>query len=191
MHSFSLCCHRSEQRKSDSQTNKFAVLKTTPTFTPHDNLKNLQQYTMAVSSCPLLCMFSSHMLPPPPPQHFHSLAQTALALTPGHPMLSLSNYLTNRSETALISAYCSASLNTGSLGGLSGKLWCEDQQAGKAEKAEQQKSTVRSQEPPIALRIGSLRTCSISYGPFTHLVHPCLMHGGSSYGLIDSHSLHT
>lgn len=33
MHSFSLCCHRSEQRKSDSQTNKFAVLKTTPTFT--------------------------------------------------------------------------------------------------------------------------------------------------------------
>lgn len=65
MHSFSLCCHRSEQRKSDSQTNKFAVLKSTPTFTPHDNLKNLQQYTMAVSSYPLLCMFSSHMLPPP------------------------------------------------------------------------------------------------------------------------------
>lgn len=82
-----------------------------------------------------------------PPQHFHSLAQTALALTPGHPMLSLSNYLTNRSETALISAYCSASLNTGSLGGLSGKLWCEDQQARKAEKAEQQMSAVRRQEP--------------------------------------------
>lgn len=101
--------------------------------------------------CFILCftlhVLLSHPATPPHPQHFHCLAQTVLALTPGHPMLSLSNYLTNRSETALISAYCSASLNTGSLGGLSGKLWSEDQQARKAEKGKQQNSTVRSQEP--------------------------------------------
>lgn len=82
--------------------------------------------------------------PPPTPQHFHSQAQTALALTPGHPMFSLSNYLTNHSETALISAYCSAWLNTASLGGLSGKLWCGDQQARQAEKGEQQKWDLRN-----------------------------------------------
>lgn len=102
-------------------------------------------------------------------------------------MFSLSNYLTNRSETALISAYCSASLNTASLGGLSGKLWCRDQQDRQAEKGEQQNSRVRSQEPIHP----SLRTCSVSYESFPHLLQPCPIQGGSTYGLTDSHHLNT
>lgn len=63
------------------------------------------------SSNPLFYMFPPSLLASPLLLFFfffHSLAQTALALTRGHPMLSLSNYLTNHSETALISAYCSA-----------------------------------------------------------------------------------
>lgn len=71
---------------------------------------------LLLSFAPLLYPSPSSFSPPllsltrwPPffsSSDFHSLAQTVLALTPGHPMLSLSNYLTNRRETALISAYC-------------------------------------------------------------------------------------
>lgn len=82
--------------------------------------------TRSLCEFPLILYFACSLLPAPALSlfwDFHSLAQTALALTRGHPMLSLSNYLTNRSETALISAYCSAWLIAASLGGLSGKLW--------------------------------------------------------------------
>lgn len=67
-------------------------------------------------------------------------------------MLSLSNYLTNRSETALISAYCSAWLNAASLGGLSGNPWYGAQQTRQADKGKQQPCAVKAQRPQRHIR---------------------------------------
>lgn len=109
-------------------------------------------------------------------------------------MLSLSNYLTNRSETALISAYCSAWLNAASLGGLSGKPWYGAQQARQADKGEQQPCAVRarrpqrhirqSEQPPpgviqlvMAFLNNSLHLCSI------------LVDGGESYWIANSQQM--
>lgn len=149
------------------------------TSSPKPQKPSTLHYSCFILSFTLHVLFS-HTLS----QTFPLLAQTALALTPGHPMLSLSNYLTNRSETALISVYCSALLNTASLGGLSGKLWCRDQQARQAEK-EQLNFRVRSQEPIHP----SLGAFSVSYEAIPHLFQPCPSHGSSSYGLIGSHRL--
>lgn len=156
MFSFPVCCHTSKQRKSDSQPNRCSNTEYTHIHFlafPHQNPQNLQ--TTSLWEFPLILYFAYSPLPSQPLGlfwDFHSLAQTALALTPGHPMLSLSNYLTNRSETALISAYCSALLNAASLGGLSGKLWYGDQQARQADKGEQHHCAVRSQRPQRHIR---------------------------------------
>lgn len=140
MNSFPVrCCCISTKREKEKVTVNLTESQKSgihPHSSPfhHPNFKSPSHHvTMRSSSYPFICMFPSPLpdsLPPPlPPHHplfffdFHSLAQTALALTPGHPMLSLSNYLTNRRETALISAYCSAPLKAASLGGLSGKPW--------------------------------------------------------------------
>lgn len=110
------------------------------------------QVTIIVSYDSSVCMFPLSPLLFPLLKPFfpaHLLAQTASALTRGHPMLSLSNYLTNHSETALISACCSVWLNAGSLGGLSGKLWYTGvQRAMQADKGEQQPPCRRTSETP-------------------------------------------
>lgn len=138
------------------------------------------------SSNPLFYMFPPSLLASPLLLFFfffHSLAQTALALTRGHPMLSLSNYLTNHSETALISAYCSAWLNAASLGGLSGKLWYGGPTGRQAEKGEQQPPCIQISKTPgdayisrsslllagvvqlvMALLNASLHLCSVQRG---------------------------
>lgn len=123
---------------------------------------------------------------------FHSLAQTALALTRGHPMLSLSNYLTNRSETALISAYCPAWLNVASLGGLSGKPWYGAQQARQADKGEQQPCAViaprpkrhirQSEQPPSGVIQLVMALLNASF-------HLCSIHGGKCYWTGNSQQL--
>lgn len=107
-------------------------------------------------------------------------------------MLSLSNYLTNRSETALISAYGSAWLNAASLGGLSGKPWYGAQQARQADKGEQQPRAVRSQRPQRRIRqseqppSGALQLVMALLNASLHL---CSMHGGESYWIANSQRL--
>lgn len=107
-------------------------------------------------------------------------------------MLSLSNYLTNRSETALISAYCSAWLNAASLGGLSGKPWYGAQQASQADEGEQQPCAVRSQGPQRHIRqserppSGVVRLVMALLNASLHL---CLIHGGENYWIANSQRL--
>lgn len=114
IHSFLLCYYINRWRSVTVNLKDLRYCKKQPhpfpTFPSPKSKKPSNQVTMRVSTNPLFCMFFS---PLPNSKdffflHFHSQAQTALALTRGHPMLSLSNYLTNHSETALISAYCSA-----------------------------------------------------------------------------------
>lgn len=106
-------------------------------------------------------------------------------------MLSLSNYLTNRSETALISAYCSALLNAASLGGLSGKPWYGDQQARQADKGEQQHCSQISEprEMHTSVRAASLETLSISYGSLKCFSAPLLNVSRRDYGIASSQPL--
>lgn len=107
-------------------------------------------------------------------------------------MLSLSNYLTNRSETALISAYCSAWLNAASLGGLSGKLWYGAQQARQADKGEQQACAVRSQRPQRHIRQSEQPPSGVVQLVMALLnasLHFCSIHGGESYWIANSQRL--
>lgn len=72
MHSISLCCHRSEQRKSDSQTNKFAVYRLHPhslsvTSSPKPQKPSTLHYGCFILSFTLHVLFSHTPL-----QHFHS-----------------------------------------------------------------------------------------------------------------------
>ena len=152
--------------------------------------------TRSLCEFPLILCFACSPLPAPALSlfwDFHSLAQTALALTLGHPMLSLSNYLTNRSETALISAYCSAWLIAASLGGLSGKLWYggpnrpgrqtrENNSPVQLDLRDPQRHMQSVREPPpgavqlvMALLNASLDLCSV--------------HGGESYWIANSQRL--
>lgn len=104
-------------------------------------------------------------------------------------MLSLSNYLTNRSETALISAYCSVWPNAASLGGLSGKPWYGAQQARQADKGEQQPCAVRSERPQRHICQSEQPPSGVVQLVMALLnasLHLCLIHGGESYWIANS-----